>query len=295
MPPLDEPGHDTRRLERYLLGLLSDEDAERIDELSIVDDDVAERLRAVENDLVDAYVRGTLAGELRDRFESIYLSSDRRWQKVEFARSFHSTFDRAAEPADTHKTSFVWRFEAVAALLLLACGALLYQDVRLRSGLNEAQQVSARLSDRAHDLEQQLRNPRASDASAVKAPASSSPAPALPSIALVLLPQTRATGPIATLAVPQGIDRVPFELRLESNDFPRYQAALRDPGTNRIIWRSDRMAARSADNVSTVHLVVPASVLKPQHYAIELDGLTAAGGAELAGSYAFQVVRMNVN
>ena len=218
MPPLDEQGHDTRHLERYLLGLLSDEDAERLDELSIVDDDVAERLRVVENDLVDAYVRGTLAGELRDRFESTYLSSDRRRQKVQFARTFHSTFD-TAEPAVTHKTSFVWRFEAVAALLLLACGALLYQDVRLRSGLNEAQQASARLSDRAHDLEQQLRNQRAPDASASRRRPASARAGA-PSIALVLLPRRARSVRSRRSPCHKRIDRVPFELRLESNDFP---------------------------------------------------------------------------
>ena len=292
MPPLDEPGYDTRHLERYLLGLLSDEDAERIDESSIVDDEVAERLRVVENDLVDAYVRGALAGEVRDRFESLYLSFDHRRQKVEFARTFRSALRPPSNYSIARRPlTAVWRFEAVAALLLLACGALLYQDVRLRSGLNEAQQASARWSDRAHDLEQRLRDQRAPDARAVKAPESIRTSPALPTIALVLLPQTRAIGPIATLAVPQGIDRVPLELRLESIDFPRYRVALRDPGTNRIIWRSDRIAARSAGNVSTVVVSVPASVLKPQHYAIELDGLNAAGDAELVGSYAFQMTR----
>ncbi len=51
---------DDRQLIRYLLGLLPDEEAELYDEQSIVDDDLAARLRLVENDLVDAYVRGTL-------------------------------------------------------------------------------------------------------------------------------------------------------------------------------------------------------------------------------------------
>ena len=56
-----EPGDD--ELVRYLLGQLSDEDTERLDEASIVDDEVAARLRIVETDLIDSYVRGKLTGE----------------------------------------------------------------------------------------------------------------------------------------------------------------------------------------------------------------------------------------
>ena len=100
MSPLTEAALDDRQLERYLLGLLPEEDAERLDELSITDDNVAGRLRIVEDDLVDAYVSGELAGELLERFESFYLSSERRRQKVKFARSFLAT-DRGAGPAGT--------------------------------------------------------------------------------------------------------------------------------------------------------------------------------------------------
>ena len=82
-------------LVRYLLGLLEPEDAERLDEASIVDDDFATRLRIVEQDLVDGYVRGTLAGETLARFESHYLSSPRRRERVTLARSFVPVVDRA--------------------------------------------------------------------------------------------------------------------------------------------------------------------------------------------------------
>src|ERR1700704_4316416 len=80
-------GHDDQ-LVRYLLGLLPGQDAERLDELTVADDEMAWRLRVVENDLVDAYVTGTLTGQRRARFESFYLSSERRRRKVQFARSF---------------------------------------------------------------------------------------------------------------------------------------------------------------------------------------------------------------
>ena len=87
---------DDRQLIRYLLGLLTDEEAERYDEQSIVDDDLAARLRVVEDNLVDAYVNGTLEEDLRQRFESFYLSSPRRREKVRFAARFLGAVDRAS-------------------------------------------------------------------------------------------------------------------------------------------------------------------------------------------------------
>src|SRR5262249_22524789 len=81
----DKQTYDDRLLTRYLLGALPDEEVERLDELCIVDDELASRLQALENDLVDAYVRGEISGEDLGHFESFYLSSARRRQKAEFA------------------------------------------------------------------------------------------------------------------------------------------------------------------------------------------------------------------
>jgi hypothetical protein len=52
-----------RLLVRYLLGHLSDAQAERFDRSSIEDDDFADRLRLIEQELVDGYVRRTLPAE----------------------------------------------------------------------------------------------------------------------------------------------------------------------------------------------------------------------------------------
>jgi hypothetical protein len=82
---------------------------------------------------------------------------------------------------------------------------------------------------------------------------------------------------------------VPFDLRLESNDFPRYEVGLKDPATNQIVWRSGPIAATSTGGQSTVSVVVPAKLLKPQHYSLELIGLRTAT-PEVVGSYTVRVV-----
>ena len=100
MSLLREPLPDDRELERYLLGLLPEEEEERLDQASIEDDSVALRLRMAEDDLIEGYVRRTLAKETRQRFETYYLSSARRRERVAFAARFLGAVDRAAVRAD---------------------------------------------------------------------------------------------------------------------------------------------------------------------------------------------------
>lgn len=299
MSPSLESGHDDQ-LVRYVLGLLPEEEAELIDELSIADDEVAARLRVVEDDLVDAYVRGRLEGETLERFETFYLSSPRRREKVTFARRFRRAIDLAA-PAETDAgrqatpaaPARAWRLTAAAVVAVTVGGTLLLEDLRLRRTLGEARQQTAALDRRANDLQRQLDDARVVSApqSAAAAPADRTPAPTRTPPALVLLPQTRAAGEIATLTVPAAAERIAIDLRLDSNDFSRYQAALRDPATGQIAWRSGWIGARTAAGPPSVSVAIPGDVLKPQHYAIELSGRRVNAGEELVASYAFEVVR----
>src|SRR5205809_729519 len=88
--------YDNLQLTNYLLGLLPENEAERFDEASIADDEMASRLCVVENDLVDAYVTGRLDAGTREHFEAFYLKSPRRREKVKFAKRFLTVVERAA-------------------------------------------------------------------------------------------------------------------------------------------------------------------------------------------------------
>jgi len=312
--------HETRysdeQLARYLLQLLPEGDMERLDEMSIADEETAWRLRVVEDDLVDAYVSGRLTGETLKHFEAFYLSSERRRRKVQFAGNFLDKVEREAASSKVGRSA-PWRLRepiaagwclAAAAALLLACGALTVRYVQLRSVLSDARGQSASLERRARELEQQLDRQRAANtetlnelgrvrtamaelqaAATPPSNASSGTSQALRAIALVLFPQTRAVGQIPTLVVPPGTSRVTLELRLESNRFPRYQAALKDPASNVIVWRSGRLAPASTSDQQSVSVAIPASVLKAQHYSIELTGDDTGASTEVVGTYAVRI------
>jgi hypothetical protein len=193
---------------------------------------------------------------------------------------------------------------AVAALLVLVSGVLFYQQADLRRVLDGANRDREALAGRVRDLEQQLAEERTARVDAAQAGRSNAPigaeptgrsvvpAPAAPALltALVLLPQTRSAGPIAAEALPSGAERVPFELRLESNDFPQYQAGLKDPATNQIVWRSAWTTPTRSGDRPSLSVSVPANLLKPQHYSLELTGRNAAGRSEVVSSYTFEIL-----
>jgi hypothetical protein len=309
--------HDDEELVRYVLGLLPDDATELLDEASVADDEIAARLRSVETDLIDSYVRGQLAGATLVRFESYYLASPRRRESVRLASTFIRAVDRSV--ARTARVTWVdriahprlTRLVAAAAVVIVMCGVLLFQAARPRTDLTLATSENGAAGRRAEDA----RTPRTGEPSAGGATAaepdrttSSAAASASPSaasgspdgrrtaspgglVAVVLPPPTRAAAPIPTLAIPAGTDRVRFELRLESNDFPSYRVGLKHPATSQILWRSDWIVPRPSADQASVSVVVPAKLLEPQHYLLDLTGRGAGGGAEVIGSYTVRIVQ----
>jgi hypothetical protein len=289
---------DDRRLVRYLLGLLPEDEMERLDEASVVDGDTAARLRIAEDDLVDAYVGGTLDPDLRRRFESAYLATPRRRERVAFAGRFLAAIDRVAGgdassrsrdarvvEIETRRSatavpvpsielwrSLVRKLPMAAAAVVVVCGALIFQTVRMRSPEREGPpdasvESSARSQETAPRPADTLRDERS---------------------ALRLLPQTRAAATAIPVVALTSADAA-FDLQLEPNEFTRFQAALKDPATNAVVWHSDWLAPSATDSRS-VRVVVPANRFKPQHYVFELLG-SGAGSRGTAGSYTFEVIR----
>src|SRR5262249_43486507 len=160
------------------------------DELCFVDDEFAERLSAVENDLVDTYVRGELSNQKLERFDSYYLASPKRREKVRIARAFQIHAERAVAagrvavapgPPQTDATSdtpipqrtLLWSFFTVPRLVLTTAailglagvGWLVFELSLLRSQVDQAQAPRIALERREKELRELLeRQQRASSA-----------------------------------------------------------------------------------------------------------------------------------
>ena len=321
MPSADKQRPDDQILSGYLLGSLPAEESERLDELSITDDEFALRLDAVENDLVDAYTRGDLSGDALERFQKYYLSSSQRREKVEFARSLLGFTEKAA-PVMTAKSrpaipnanppdqilqrrslrrwftvsgsGLQWGFAAAALVLLAATSYLFVENERLKQQAAKVRDQQTELSQHARDLERQLGEQRAANAGMLQElgrlrELSATPH-ALKIVAAFLLPQMRGASQVPTVSVPVGTDQVQLRLQLEADDFAGYQVALKDPAAGQVRWRSERLPAKPAADSKTVSVILPAKLLKRQNYILELSGISESGALDLVSSYPFRVV-----
>ncbi|HET9282792.1 MAG TPA: hypothetical protein VFR24_12590 [Candidatus Angelobacter sp.] len=304
--PSSEYAYNDELLTRYLLGDLPAEQAEQLDELSVVDDEFAWRLNGVENELVDGFVRGELEGETLQKFQSVYLASPRRRQKVEFAAGLFELEKRTALQAASPKPTKVstdrwgwlgaisfqqWGFAAAAVALLLIAAFLFTDNLRLR---RQVDQASSNSSQHEQQLQQELDRQRAANAEIQgeldHARSAGQDLSQLKTVSLLLPPPTRGVGPVQSVAVHPRTDLVAVLLTLESDDFPQYRVALKDPATQREVWHSPDLSSSSAAGHMAVAVSVPAKLLQQQHYLAELTGIRRNGATEPIGDYPFGVI-----
>src|SRR5215510_183207 len=85
--------HDERTI-RYLLGDLPETEQTAVEQEFFVDQEKFEEVWAIENDLVDRYVRGRLSRRERELFERNYLQSPKHRERVAISRKFLEAADR---------------------------------------------------------------------------------------------------------------------------------------------------------------------------------------------------------
>src|SRR5262245_6889465 len=86
-------------IQRYLLGELTEADQTALEQELLIDRGKFDQAWAVENELVDSYVRGEMSRAYRERFEGHYLASPLHRERVAIAESFLTDIDQA--PGET--------------------------------------------------------------------------------------------------------------------------------------------------------------------------------------------------
>jgi anti-sigma-K factor RskA len=93
--------YSEKALVRYHLGELSPEERDAVEDRYFADDAFHERVLAVEEELIDSYVRDELSAEQRKHFESWFLPVDDRRERLEFAKTLAGAFHNELETALT--------------------------------------------------------------------------------------------------------------------------------------------------------------------------------------------------
>jgi hypothetical protein len=76
-----------RDVRRFLLGEMSEDERAAFEEMFVADEDLFERVRAGEDELIESYLRGTLRPGEKEIFERSFLTTERRRNRVEFTRA----------------------------------------------------------------------------------------------------------------------------------------------------------------------------------------------------------------
>src|SRR4051794_14017170 len=79
----------------YLLGELPEQEQITLEEKYFVDDDCFAQLLAVEDDLIDDYVRGLLSEHERKLFENHFLVTPQRRERLEISRALRGSISLA--------------------------------------------------------------------------------------------------------------------------------------------------------------------------------------------------------
>jgi len=286
---------------RYLLGDATDAEKEALERRFFEDALASEEIAAVEDELVDDYVAGRLAGAERIRFEQVYLTTPDRAAKIEFARALQ---ERLAAPPKGAAAAKWPRLLALAATVLVAfAGAYFaYRFNEARRELARIEEQQASLERRQKELSQELATNQAErarlekelDLTRKEAESYASQIAAAQrdvgeTIAFTLAGGlTRDTGASQkTLEIPPGTKQVKLSMSLPADHYASYSAVLRTP-EGREVWKAASLAARRIGPALALDLAVPARLLASGDYIVSVTGITATGRAEPTADFSFR-------
>jgi hypothetical protein len=304
---------------RYLLGQCSEEDQLRIEGQYLKDDDYLQSVLLAEGEMIDAYVQGRLTAAEREQFETYYLVTDERREKVFFAKSLHQHLkkeDQAVVPqkqTERRKSFLSWLgfnkswfalAAAAAGLLLLACGWLAIEALRLRNQLNASQARMAEMETRGQELSQQLEEERTRNQQLTERiaelthstegiqPEGNHESPPAPVIAMLTMTAgtTRDISQANTLRLTSEVKTVRLRLVFRDEDHQSYQAIIQN-ASGTTVWRQSKMPATAKGESKSVMVNLPAKVLANDDYLLTLSGITAATNVEEISDYHFRIVK----
>lgn len=320
---MNTPGDETAALRSFLLGRLSEPEQTRLEEELLTDDETFNSLVAVEDDLIDDYVRGELTAAEARLFEQRFLCSEERRARVEFARTLSEHLGaETGQRVPSERTGLPgeWGLRlAVAASLLLAIAAgVLATRASLLSGRVAELELDRRhlatsldeIGRRQDALQQDLEQRRAreqelgDDLAArigqitqleerIRTLATAAAQAVRQPVAVDFLLGLGSRGPAGPprLLIPEQAEKVRLQVDLEGEQrFDSFRARLQtEAGVQ--VWGSDNLAATISDWGRSVELVIPAPVLEPGAHVLFLEGTATALPPEEIGVYDFEVVR----
>ena len=267
-------------LERYLLGEVTDDERAEVEQGYFADDGLFDQLTDLENDLVDAYVQGTLPAAQRKAFEERFLTSSSGIARVQFARALQEKI-----AARSRRKSVSFRQLAIAAsiaIVVIAAGWVTLSMRPQRASVAESR-PPARAQQRAVPVPPAQAQTQAAPIRQAKAAAAL--------VTVLLTPggtrESEAAAPLVLRPAPQ---LVRVELILEEDRFDAYAAELQDVEGS-VLWKEQSLRPAATPSGRTVSVSVPAKLLPPGDYVVVLKGIRGGMASEIS-NYTFTVTAL---
>jgi hypothetical protein len=261
------PNVSEKEMRIYLLGGLSPERQTELAAEIHNDAELQEELLAIQEELFDQYLAGSLTADEQQYFETHFLSTDSGQQKLHFARLLH-------DYSDSHQPSFAVN-SVPAPITPVAASSSWFANLHRKAIYAVSMVIVAGLMATLVFW-----------VFVTKSRETQIGAQTLPTLTLTA-GSTRSGGTIQQLRAPAKNDRVKLELEVAKSDFKKYKTQL---------FRENQALA-SQDELEIIprnaHYVVPVTftgnLLTPGDYQLKLSGVPASGEATYIDSYAFRV------
>jgi hypothetical protein len=318
--------NNEKLIARYLLGDLPEEQQVEIEDRAFADKEYLALVTAVENDLIDEYVRRELSETDRRKFESRFLASAERRKRVEFAKALARVPVAAMErTVVSQPAKWTWRdslyaffvglnpavkFAMVGVMLFFFSGGiwLLGETMRLR---NQLTQLQAQNQTRQSDLQQQVEAERRrneelnaqlsqekqqreqSDESLRQLSETgdeTTPAPRPVIASLTLLPGlSRGGSEKSSLMLADDTRLVRLQIGIDPDEPYKTFSVDLHTSAGRQVWTRENLSVRTRGRARAVTLTLPASALKPGDYELRLSAHPEGAASEDIGFYYFNV------
>ena len=279
-------GPDPLRLRSYLLGRLTEDEAEALEKEYFTDPESRERMAVEEDELFDAYAADRLSDDDRRRFEARYLSSEEGRGRAALSEALLAAGHTPAAPAKGRAAWPSVAAAAVAASLALA-GWAIHRQRRAEEELRRLGEAVQQLSSREAEWRRRFGETLPPQASGGPAPVDT---PARVATLVLAAGLQRDGQPAPTLRLAPGTRSVRLSLRARPEwTYQAYEARLETPD-GREVARVKAPPVQRAPAGHFVEVLLPAASLGDGTHVLFLQGRGPSSAEDLA-SFVFQVAR----
>ncbi|HEX6284386.1 MAG TPA: hypothetical protein VFZ71_05900 [Pyrinomonadaceae bacterium] len=265
------PNIDEQEARDYLFGRLSPERQAELDALRETHADLREEFLALEEELCDQYLAGTLPAAEKQYFETHFLTTASGKQKLRFAELFEQYRDHLAE-----RPSAVSRAPAPNSPPLPASSPLFATFNRNPAFAVSAIVLAGLLATLVGWL-YVIKSSRTNQKGATAAEREFKLSPG----------SVRSEADIKYLPAPAKDDRVKILLELSQSDFKKYKTQLFRE--NEALESQEELHTESRNAQYVVPVTVAGAMLTPGDYKLKLSGVPDSGQPTYIDVYAFRI------